>query len=190
MEIYLIRHTTPLLEKGVCYGQSDIPLASTWETEMKKLMETLPSQLDAVYTSPASRCSRLAQLLNSKTTLKTDERLKEMNFGEWELKKWDELEQTALQAWMEDFVNTRVPKGENFTDLHLRVQQFIDQLLAEKHSHIAIVTHAGVIRSFVAHILEIPLQLAFRIRVDYSSITKIHLQKDHRMHVIDYLNRC
>ena len=34
MEIYLIRHTSPLVEKGVCYGQADLALnLDLFETE-------------------------------------------------------------------------------------------------------------------------------------------------------------
>jgi len=34
MEIYLIRHTTPDVAKGICYGQTDLDVANTFEEEV------------------------------------------------------------------------------------------------------------------------------------------------------------
>lgn len=42
MEIYLIRHTTPKIAKEICYGQSDIALASTFREEAKGVLQELP----------------------------------------------------------------------------------------------------------------------------------------------------
>ena len=33
MEVILIRHTTPDVPTGTCYGQSDVPLKETFEEE-------------------------------------------------------------------------------------------------------------------------------------------------------------
>lgn len=33
MNIYLIRHTSVDVPKGLCYGQSDVPLRPTFEAE-------------------------------------------------------------------------------------------------------------------------------------------------------------
>lgn len=189
MEIYLIRHTAPLIEQGICYGQSDIPLAGTFESEKKLLLTNLPQQLDAVYSSPLSRCLQFAQCLVSAPSVITDNRLLEMNFGDWELKKWNDLEEGLLNAWMNDFVETRVPNGENFIALYTRIQDFIHELIEKEYMKIAIVTHAGVIRCFIAYLLDLALTNAFKIQLAYSSITKIHLQKDGCMNSIEYLNK-
>ena len=33
MEIYLVRHTTPDVAKGICYGQADIDVTATFLAE-------------------------------------------------------------------------------------------------------------------------------------------------------------
>ncbi|MFB9080950.1 histidine phosphatase family protein [Flavobacterium procerum] len=43
-----------------------------------------------------------------------DERLKEKNFGDWEMRKWDIFRRTT-QSWMEDFVTIPVSNGESFS---------------------------------------------------------------------------
>lgn len=188
MEIYLIRHTTPQIEKGICYGQSDIPLAATFEKEKDTLVSHLPKQLDAVYSSPLQRCYQLARFIHTDRIL-TDDRLMEMHFGDWELKKWDALEQDQLNTWMSDFVNARVPNGENFIELNTRVEFFILELLSKKYEKVAIVTHAGVIRCFIAYVLGLSLNNAFKVQLAYSGISKIHLQGDGCMNSVEYLNK-
>src|SRR4028118_1276170 len=83
MEIYLIRHTTPLIEKGICYGQSDIPLADSFESEWEIIRQQLPKEMDCIYTSPLKRCWQLARKLEQhyQVPLFTDKRLMEMHFG-------------------------------------------------------------------------------------------------------------
>ena len=44
-EIYLIRHTTPEVEKGVCYGQTDLNLKNTFPQEAKRIKEITPNTI-------------------------------------------------------------------------------------------------------------------------------------------------
>jgi alpha-ribazole phosphatase len=189
MEVYLIRHTKPKIEKGICYGQSDVSLAESFEQEAQILMKHLPGKIDVVYSSPLSRCQRLAQLVKSESIICNDPRLMEMNFGDWELKNWDKIDQTHLNGWMQNFVNVKVPNGENFLELYGRVNDFMDELMKQQHKAVAVVTHAGAIRSFVAKVLEIPLENVFKLPVDYSSITKLNISGDGCYTSIEYLNK-
>lgn len=62
MNIYLIRHTSVDVPKGLCYGQSDVPLRPTFEIEAAVTKAKIESiHFDMAYTSPLSRCTRLAQ---------------------------------------------------------------------------------------------------------------------------------
>lgn len=188
MEVYLIRHTTPKVDKGICYGQSDVPIMESFMTEAEQLKKQLPVKFDAVYTSPLSRCNALAQLLVAEE-IHEDKRLMEMNFGDWEMRNWDDIEQGILNTWMQDFVNVKVPSGENFIDLYSRICAFADELTSYSHKTVAIVTHAGAIRSFVAKVLEIPLRNAFKIPVAYSSVTKLTISGDNCFSNIEFLNK-
>ncbi|HTB05934.1 MAG TPA: alpha-ribazole phosphatase [Bacteroidia bacterium] len=189
MEIYLIRHTSPKVEKGICYGQSDVPLADSFQNEAATLTKHLPETFDGIYSSPLSRCFKLAQLLVSKQEVLIDKRLLEMNFGAWELKKWNDIELGELNSWMQDFVNVKVPGGENFIELYNRAGLFFDELISKDYKTVAIVTHAGVIRSMVAKVLEIPLKNAFKIPVDYSSVTKLTISGENCFSNIAFLNK-
>jgi len=177
MEVYLIRHTTPLIEQGICYGQSDLDLANTFPDELEFLKRNLPAEFDAVYTSPLKRCITLAKKFKT-PNLFTDARLMELNFGEWEMKKWNEIDQIPLNDWMIDFVNFKIPAGESFMELSYRVAEFMDELKETSSKNIAVVTHGGIIRAVIAGVFEIPLKNAFKISIDYSSITHIQYNKD------------
>jgi alpha-ribazole phosphatase len=189
MEIYLIRHTTPKIEKGICYGQTDIPVRDSFYDEAESVLQHLPDSFDMVYTSPLSRCSKLAQLIQPTRSVVTDKRLLEMNFGDWEMKKWDEINQEDLHKWTQDFVNVTVPNGENFIQLNTRVNLFMHDLAKQNFNKVAVVTHAGIIRSFVISVLGIPEENAFRITINYGSITKINIGSDRSYNNVAFLNK-
>jgi len=178
MEIYVIRHTTPRIEKGMCYGQSDVSLAESFPLEAEKLLTTLPKHFEIVYSSPSTRCYQLAKRIKSKK-LVIDKRLLEMHFGDWEMKKWDEIDQTLLNSWMKDFVTKKVPNGESFVEVNDRVNDFIKELLKYNYKKVAIITHGGVIRCFLAKISKIPLKDAFTLSVEYGSVSGFRIDRMH-----------
>ena len=82
MNIYLIRHTSVDVPKGLCYGQSDVPLRPTFEIEAAVTKAKIESiHFDMAYTSPLSRCTRLAQYCGFGDTIR-DPRILELNFGD------------------------------------------------------------------------------------------------------------
>jgi len=189
MEVYLIRHTSPAIDKGICYGQSDIPVAESFMEEAARLKLHLPAGFNRIYSSPLKRCSELAALLSSNSSIVTDHRLKELNFGTWEGKRWDEIAGEELDVWMKDFVNVPAPGGENFEMLFNRTKQFYEELSRLDFKQVGIVCHAGVVRAFLALVLEMPLRNAFKIPVSYASVTKLNLNKETCYCSLEYLNR-
>jgi len=177
MEVYLVRHTETICEKGICYGQSDINILEPFEDIFNKIILELPSEA-IIFSSPLKRCVLLAKYIqnNIKTiSYQEDDRLKEMNFGDWELKNWNEIPPEELNPWMEDFVNIKVSNGESFTQLHERVGSFLlDKIQNLKHP-IVIVAHAGIIRSILCHQTSLPLKDAFNNKVDFGEVIRIEL---------------
>lgn len=178
MEIYLVRHTETICEKGICYGQSDVGLAEPFDSVFENIVSQLPTEAK-LYSSPLKRCVILAEYIqkNIKSiSLQKDQRLMEMNFGDWELKNWNEIPPEELNPWMEDFVNIGVSNGESFIELHQRVGDFLAELNStEKTNPIIIVAHAGIIRSMLCHQSSLPLKDAFNNKVDFGQVIKIVL---------------
>lgn len=169
MEIYLIRHTTPDISKEICYGQSDIALAPTFHEEAKSILKELPKSVEKVYTSPLKRCIQLAEVIPHKI-LEEVSQLREMNFGDWELKRWNDIPESELNPWMENFVHEQVPNGESMQMLADRVVGWYLGLQFDV-GKVAIVTHAGPLRILLSHINQTPLEEAFqRYNVKYGEV--------------------
>ncbi|MBF04564.1 MAG: alpha-ribazole phosphatase [Flavobacterium sp.] len=176
MEIYLVRHTETVCEKGICYGQADIALREPYLQEFEEIKQQLSLQEKIpVFSSPLIRCTQLADFL-SNGNFQTDARLMEMHFGDWELHSWDEIPKEPLNHWMEDFVSVQVPNGESFVLLYKRVLSFIEDLKRKDIKKAIIITHAGVIRSFLCYQQNLPLQDAFQNKCNFGAIFKIILK--------------
>jgi alpha-ribazole phosphatase len=183
-EIYLIRHTTPLVEKGTCYGQADLDVTESFYDEAALIKEHLPETIQAVYASPLQRCSKLAQHLFPSQNVSFHDDLKEIHCGEWELRKWDDIPQELVQPWMNDFVNVRIPGGESYLDLYARTTT-IFQTIAAKNETAAIVSHGGVLRSILSHLTNTALLDSFNVfKLQYGCVVKLYLQEERFAHEV------
>ncbi|WP_367757745.1 alpha-ribazole phosphatase [Flavobacterium sp. WC2430] len=173
MEVYLVRHTETVCEKGICYGQSDVQILEPYLELFDSIKNQIPKDA-VVYSSPLVRCTTLANYLSA--SIITDARLMEMNFGDWEMKKWDVIPPDDFAPWMNDFVNVSVPNGESFVDLYNRVNDFLEnELKSTVKRPIVIVAHAGVIRSILCKVTNVPLKDAFNNKVNFGAVVKIEL---------------
>lgn len=185
MEIYLIRHTKLNVNDGTCYGQSDLALADSFAEEQKILKTKIPDFFDAVYTSPLKRCEQLAREIHANTLIKS-QRLLELNFGDWEMKTWDEINQDDLHHWMSDFVHVATPHGESYMDLFSRATSLFQEICATHDQRIAIITSAGVIRSIISYVLGLPLEQSFCLVFDYGKVSLIEVTDQAKK--VHYLN--
>ncbi|WP_411725361.1 alpha-ribazole phosphatase [Methyloglobulus sp.] len=188
MDIYLIRHTKTETVTGLCYGQSDVALADSFVAEARLIHKKLPdlSPDCLIISSPLTRCVQLAETFLK--PIETDARLQEVNFGDWENRRFDEIDTNLLKNWAENFVTISPPNGESFNDLCRRVGNFWDELLVKKQSEqVLVITHAGIIRALFAHVLQLPAANAFKFRVDVGSVHKLQHINDYTY--IHYINQ-
>ncbi|TGM53554.1 alpha-ribazole phosphatase [Leptospira adleri] len=182
MEFFLIRHSTPDVPKGTCYGRTDLSLASNFEIEFETIRSKLDRPLDKLYSSPSRRCRELAEFLKNDSIGKAElsDLLMELDFGSWEGKLWSEIPRAESEYWTNDFVNQRTPNGESYLDLSQRVSAFLEGILLSlpMDSKIGIVTHAGVIRAFLSRLTSLPLEKGFLFDLDYGSVSKISTGKN------------
>ncbi|WP_168797950.1 histidine phosphatase family protein [Pacificoceanicola onchidii] len=144
MALTLLRHTTPQVAAGVCYGVTDLDLAESFEQEAEAVLSELPD-VAAIVCSPLLRCRRLAERiglhLSREVLVSTDWR--EMDFGVWEGQGWSDLPRAELDAWAADFHDYAGHGGESVAALHTRVRQG----LAAAPDGALIVTHMGCIKA-------------------------------------------
>jgi probable phosphoglycerate mutase len=140
--LVLVRHgETDAMRDGRYCGWSDPPLNATGRAQSAALTAALGSApFDRVWSSDLRRCVETAELAGLKPVV--DRRLREINFGDLELRVWDDLDE-VIQAALLDFDAFEAPGGESMPTFRDRVDAFFDALPAGRH---LVITHGGVIR--------------------------------------------
>lgn len=146
MKLYLIRHgLTEANEQHLYCGRSDIPLSEKGESALKEKHYSAPQNCRYI-TSGMRRTNRTLQLLFGDVNYTVDERLKEINFGIFELKSYEQLKDDAqYQQWISGDNDSNVaPGGESANIFKIRVLKAIEDIFASGTDTVA-VTHGGVI---------------------------------------------
>ena len=146
-----LRHPTPDIAQGICYGQTDMDIADIGHQQIRQALVDTPS-FERIIASPALRCRKLAEQLarRQQVELTFDERLWEMDMGDWEGLAWKDIDRADSEAWLKDTHNNSTPNGESFRQVQERVHACIDELLEDgshEHHQIAVVCHASPIRA-------------------------------------------
>lgn len=157
VELVAVRHgiTAWNLERRY-QGQQDIPLLfPEAEGGLLALCEALADErFDAIYSSDLNRCQQTLEWTEAAKTgipLTLEPRLRELDFGEYEGKVYDELKELPhYRAWVDSVGELQIPGGESAAQLRARLDAWLHDLAlnarADGHSKILAVTHGGVIR--------------------------------------------
>ena len=148
MILTLIRHgLTEGNLRRLYYGGADIPLAPEGEAELRRLRETAeyPRGRD-YYTSGMVRTEQTFAILYGDTPHTQVPGLREMNFGAWEMKSYEDLkDDPAFQEWCSgDVEQHRAPEGDSFQMVYDRVGEAILPILERGRDAVCVV-HGGVI---------------------------------------------
>lgn len=184
MDLVLIRHPAVAVDAGICYGRSDVALAADAEAGAASIAARLaalgvraPARIE---TSPLNRCASVARVLareHGALVPQEDARLAEMDFGAWEMQRWDGIERTQIDAWAANFLHAREHGGESVAQFDARVAAWfesleVNQSAAQKDARATIwaVAHAGVIRTVAARALGVPLERCVRWPLEMAAI--------------------
>lgn len=176
--LYLIRHTTPCIAAGICYGQMDMEVADSFAAEADRVNSWLPP-VELIITSPLRRAHRLATHLTQAQNcgLCSDSRLMEMHFGDWEGRAWSDIARSEIDAWSTDTLHYTPPNGESAHHMMLRVQSIVQDVAQLPQQTIALVAHGGSIRAALALLAGIPLPLTLNWQIDYGSVISAQLRR-------------
>jgi len=166
--LHLIRHPRPVVAPGICYGRLDL-VPENALTVAEALRAELPAALP-LWSSPLRRCRELAELLHAQPSF--DERLAEMDFGAWEGRAWDAIPRREIDAWAADVAAYAPPGGESPLAVQQRALDFVAGLAVPEA---VIVTHAGVIRTLLAHWQQLPASQWTQLVFAYGSRTTVEL---------------
>ena len=148
MELLLIRHSiTPGNLKKQFMGSTDQPLAPEGEELARSKQAAMPP-VEAVWVSPLLRCRQTAQLLFPDMPPVAVPDLRECNFGEFEGKTWQEIQDhPAFQAWVNGDRTVVLPGGEATDPFFARCRRGMRQVVEQSHAlgiqRGAVVAHGG-----------------------------------------------
>ncbi|HEX8988769.1 MAG TPA: histidine phosphatase family protein [Rhodocyclaceae bacterium] len=169
MRLFLIRHPRPAVEQGICYGQSDVGIAEDAAAVAARVKPLLPASA-AFYSSPLTRCRLLAEALHPAPRF--DHRLRELDFGGWEMRSWDDIGRDAVDAWAADPLHYAEHGGESIAMLRRRAAACAREI-AERHDEAVLVIHAGVMKALAVELLGLPDPAWFSTSFAFGTATLI-----------------
>jgi len=178
--IDLLRHGD--VQGGRKYrGQLDDPLS---DLGWKQLRATTRNKQNwqHIVTSPLKRCAEFAEELSQShsLSLQTKSDFKEVSFGLWEGKTADELlnsEPDKIKSYWTDPINVTPPQGESLIVFEQRVINAWNDIVNEfKGKHILLISHAGVMRMILCHVLGMPLTELFKLDIGLAKVSRIQIE--------------
>lgn len=149
MTLYLIRHGKTRANEECRYcGSTDLPLSGMGREELRSL--SYP-HWDARYlTSGMARANETMEVLFPGVPYETDPRFREVDFGIFEGKTYEELKDTPdYQAWLTGDNEANVPpQGESGAQMRLRVLAALSDIREDT----VLICHGGVIAAIMAHL--------------------------------------
>lgn len=149
MTIYLIRHgKTEANEKHLYCGSTDLPLSDAGRIELENLQYDIKNV--RFITSGMKRTNETLRILFGDVPYEEDPRLREVDFGIFEMHSYEELkDDLAYQTWITgDNEANILPSGESGVQMKERVLA----ALSEIREDTCIVTHGGVIAAIMEYL--------------------------------------
>lgn len=147
--ICLIRHgITEGNINRLYYGYADIPLAEEGVQQVRELAESgLYPQGEGAdfYTSGLMRTEQTLELIYGRRSHETLKQLREINFGDFEMKSHDELkDMEEYRVWRADkFGSLAPPNGESLMAFYKRVSRGFDDLKLRHAQKVLSLRHSG-----------------------------------------------
>jgi probable phosphomutase (TIGR03848 family) len=158
------------------------PAGRVQATALATRLAGLP--ISAIYSSPLERAQETAEPIASRLDLEveSDPRLNEVDFGDWTGRTLAELDGTrGWIAFNTRRSTTRIPGGETMSEVLARALESLNQIRQRHRASgalIAVVSHADVLRSVLAHCVGIPLDHMQRIEISPASVSVLCLLQE------------
>jgi alpha-ribazole phosphatase/probable phosphoglycerate mutase len=154
-ELLFIRHAETDMAGTFC-GHSDPELNVRGRIQLGELINRLRiEEIGAVYSSDLRRAHTTGMTIAEAfgVDCRVRSALREINFGQWEGITWKEIERrddVYARRWIAEYPRLPAPDGESFHAFEQRVLGEVKFLSLEAEASnccIAVVTHAGVLRT-------------------------------------------
>ena len=174
MNLYIVRHgQTEYNEKHLYCGRVDAPLSDSGLSQLPALAEKSKDlHLDAIISSPLLRAVTTAKAVADACglTVKTDDRLIERDFGQYEGKYFDI--DGGEELYWHNF-GYRYPDGESFFQVVQRVYNCLDDIRdIYADQNVMIVAHGVVCRAIITYMRDVTNDEFFSLYYDNCQIQK------------------
>lgn len=187
MTIYILRHAHK--EQGDYYNSrlhhQDEPISHAGRADSLRLWPYLcDKQLSAIYISGYQRTAQTIEFVAEQSNLTpiVDERLNEIDNGLIEGMTDAAIQERYPEVWRgfrERSADFRFPGGETGEEARGRIADFLEekrQIHADEN--ILFVSHEGLIRLLVCHILGLPVYARWNFHFDFCGVMEIAYQPD------------
>lgn len=177
-QLFFVRHG-PTHAKTMI-GWTDLPADLSDRDQLARLDAFLPRTAH-ILSSDLTRTIQTADALQSRRTrLPHDPSLRELHFGDWENRTFDEVETEDPDRISEFWRNpgaVRAPGGESWRDMRARTDKAVDALTRSHNgAPLIVVAHFGVILGQVERALGLSTTDAFAQRIEPLSVTELHIE--------------
>lgn len=168
LRVTVMRHGAVTGPAHVLRGKQDAPLSDLGWRQMRDSIAAMPP-VSAIFASPLARCRAFTEWLAQERQLPMDLHagLAELDFGDWDGLTPAEAAARAPELFARfqaDPSGLAPPQGEPFDDFRRRVLSAFVQLTAQPAAgHQLMVTHAGVMRVLLSHVLDVDWRAVSRI---------------------------
>ncbi|MEX0348720.1 MAG: histidine phosphatase family protein [Paracoccaceae bacterium] len=173
--LHLVRHGPTHAKTMV--GWSDLPADLSDTDAIARLSAHLPAHALVISSDLLRAVDTATAVGTGRRRLPHDQALREIHFGDWELRAFYEIEAEdpdRIRAYWEQPGDVRPPNGESWNEVCARVDAAIDQLIAAHTGQdLIVVAHFGVILTQVQRALQLDANAAFGHRIDNLSVTQL-----------------
>jgi len=175
--ISFVRHgETALNREGRLQGRIDLELSERGGEQVTRVSQRFAPDLVArIYTSPLRRAQQTAAAIAevSGAGVEVDDRLLELDYGEWDGKPLSEMRTPRGELWFAD-PTFAPPGGESLVDVTARVEAFCrDRLRPDGGERIVAVSHVSPIKAAVIWALGVDERATLRMQLGLASISTI-----------------
>ena len=180
--LYIVRHGETEWNKiGRYQGITNVPLNENGIAQAKACGNALKDvHFDRILSSDLSRALVTAETIrgNRQLEIKTDERLREINFGDWEKLLFTEIEERwpglIDQMYRRPDI-VKVPNGESFQEVQDRAWSAVSDFLNENNEDetILITCHGGTIRTILCKLLDISISHCWNFSQGNTAINRV-----------------
>jgi broad specificity phosphatase PhoE len=185
--IAFVRHgQTAMNRDGRLQGRIDSPLSELGASQAAALARAFARPAPTrVVASPLRRARDTAEAIAAAHALdvEVDDRLIELDYGEWDGRALRDIPSEAWAKWRAD-VGFTPPGGESLVDVTARMAAFIDDLGGD--DLVVAVSHVSPIKAAVCVALGVDERASWKMFLDLASVTRVGRRPDGDSFLVAY----